>query len=135
MFKSVMNLKAPKSHVFGILSDYRTYREWMPGCVQSEVLSEEGNAADVTFTIQAMKTMTMGLKFEAQPDQYVGYRMTKGQDLKSYEGSWRLMDAADGGGTVRNGYGCRLHGSEVHDHQNGEEGHSGNQRGPGAPGG
>lgn len=100
MIKSVINLEAPRPHVFAILTDYARYRDWLPGCEQSNVLSSAGNASDTEITISSMKRMVIGLRFEAEPVQVLNFRLTKSKDLKGYSGSYRLMDAADGSGTV-----------------------------------
>lgn len=100
MIKSVINVEAPRPHVFAILSDFARYKEWLPGCVESKVVSTSGRRVDTEVTISSVKTMTMGLQFEVQPDQFMNFKMTEGKDLKAYNGSWRLMDSADGTGTV-----------------------------------
>ena len=100
MIKAVINVEAPRPHVFHVLTDYPSYRHWVPGCQQSSVLSRSGNAADVDIAVAAMKRIEMGLRFDAQPIQALSFRMVKGKDVKTYAGTYRLMDAADGKGTV-----------------------------------
>lgn len=39
MIKAVINLEAPREHVFSILIDYPRYKQWLPGCEQSDVVS------------------------------------------------------------------------------------------------
>jgi carbon monoxide dehydrogenase subunit G len=100
MIKAVINLEAPREHVFAILTDYPHYKQWLPGCEQSDVVSSSGATTDTNIVINSMKKMQLGLRFEAQPTQSLNFRMTSGKDMKSYVGSYRLMDAADGVGTV-----------------------------------
>jgi len=100
MIKAVLNVEAPREHVFAVLTDYSGYKQWLPGCEQSNVVSSSGDTADTDLVINSMKKMKMGLRFEAQPTQSLSFRMTSGKDMKSYLGSYRLMDAADGKGTV-----------------------------------
>jgi carbon monoxide dehydrogenase subunit G len=100
MIKAVINLEAPREHVFMILTDYRSYTKWLPGCEQSEIVSTSGETVDTDLVINSMKKMRLGLRFEAQPTQSLSFRMISGKDMKSYAGSYRLMDAADGKGTV-----------------------------------
>jgi hypothetical protein len=47
-----------------------------------------------------VKRVKVGMRFEAQPIQILRFRMISGRDLKSYSGSYRLTDSADGRGTV-----------------------------------
>ncbi len=100
MIKAVLNVEAPREHVFSILTDYSHYKQWLPGCESSNVVSSSGDTADTDIVINSMKKMKMGLRFEAQPTQSLNFRMTSGKDMKSYVGSYRLMDSADGKGTV-----------------------------------
>ncbi len=100
MIKSVLNVESPREHVFSILTDYPNYTKWMPGCEKHEVVSSSGSTADTNIVISSMKKMKMGLRFEAQPTQSLNFHMTSGKDLKSYIASYRLMDSADGKGTV-----------------------------------
>jgi carbon monoxide dehydrogenase subunit G len=100
MIKAVINVEAPRDHVFSILTDYPLYKKWLPGCEQSDLVSTSASTSDTQITINSMKKMTIGLRFEAQPTQSLSFRMTSGKDLKAYAGSYRLMDSADGRGTV-----------------------------------
>ena len=100
MIKAVINVAAPRPQVFGILSDYPRYKDWVPGCERCVVTSASGNTSDTEIVISSMKRIELGVRFEAQPDQLLSFRMTKGKELKAYSGTYRLMDAADGSGTV-----------------------------------
>lgn len=100
MIKAVMNLDAPRPHVFAILTDYPNYRLWIPGCQHCNVISKSGHSADTEIVISSMKRIEMGLRFEANPVQSLNFRMTKGKGVKAYSGTYRLMDSTDGRGTV-----------------------------------
>lgn len=100
MIKAVIYVSAPRPAVFSVLTNYPQYRTWLPGCEQSEVIKREGNTTDTEIVIRSMKTMRIGLRFEASQDQLLSFHMISGQDMKAYDGSYRLMDAADGDGTV-----------------------------------
>jgi uncharacterized protein YndB with AHSA1/START domain len=100
MIKTIINIDAPRPQVFRVLTDFVRYQQWLPGCENSKVLSTAGHVTETEITVRTMKTMTMGLRFEAHPEQLLEFRMTSGKDIKAYTGSYRLMDAADGRGTV-----------------------------------
>jgi ribosome-associated toxin RatA of RatAB toxin-antitoxin module len=100
MTKAVVNVPSPRPHVFSILTDYPRYKEWVPGCESSEVTGKSGAATDAQIIINGMKRMELGLRFESQGTQSINFHMISGKDLKSYTGSYRLMDSADGKGTV-----------------------------------
>ncbi len=54
----------------------------------------------VEVTLAGMKTITMGLEFDLTPTQLINFRKYSGKDVKDYVGSFRLMNASDGAGTV-----------------------------------
>jgi len=100
MIKAVINVEAPRHQVFRVLTDYPNYKEWLPGCEKSTLVSSTGSTSDTEIVVSSMKKMTLGLRFEAVPTQSLNFKMTSGKELKAYQGSYRLMDAADGKGTV-----------------------------------
>jgi ribosome-associated toxin RatA of RatAB toxin-antitoxin module len=100
MTKAVVNVPAPRPHIFSILTDYPRYKEWVPGCERSEVIGTSGAAVDAQIVINSMKRMELGLRFESQGTQSITFRMISGKNLKAYSGSYRLIDSADGKGTV-----------------------------------
>ncbi|MEZ5400190.1 MAG: SRPBCC family protein [Bryobacteraceae bacterium] len=100
MIKTVIHIESPRPFVFEVFTQYANYRHWLPGCEKSDVASANGNVTDLDLTVNSMKRMSMTLRFEANPPQVLNFSMTKGSELKAYEGSYRLMDSADGRGTV-----------------------------------
>lgn len=100
MIKAVINVEAARPQVFTILSDYAKYREWLPGCESSTVVAVNGASSDAEIVINSMKKMTLGLRFEAVPDQVLNFKMYSGKDINAYSGSYRLMDSASAQGTV-----------------------------------
>jgi carbon monoxide dehydrogenase subunit G len=100
MVKSVIQVDAPRTRVFTILTDYPRYQEWVAGCTSSTVTTKTDTTAEADIVISGMKRMTLGLRFETFPEQTINFRMVRGTDVKAYSGSYRLMDSADGKGTV-----------------------------------
>lgn len=100
MIKAVVNIEVSAQHIFNALTDYPRYKEWIPGCEKCVVTSSSGNSADTDIVVSGMKRIDMGLHFEAQPPRALSFRMTRGKDLKTYAGTYRLLDSADGKGTV-----------------------------------
>lgn len=100
MIKAVINVEAPRDQVFTILTDYPAYKSWLPGCESSVITASNGATVDTEVVVNSMKRMTLGLRFEAVPTQVLNFRMISGKDMKAYAGSYRLMDSADGQGTV-----------------------------------
>jgi|SRR5882672_321697 len=100
MVKSVIQVDAPRTRVFSILTDYPRYQEWVAGCTSSTVVNKTDTATEADVVISGMKRMTLGLRFETFAEQTINFRMVRGTDVKAYSGSYRLMDSADGKGTV-----------------------------------
>lgn len=100
MIKAVINVPAPRHQVYAVLTEYDKYEAWLPGCKEARVTAQNGSSTDAEITIASMKTMSMALRFEADGSQSLTFRLLRSSDLKGYSGSYRLMDAADGNGTV-----------------------------------
>ncbi len=100
MIKAVINVEAPRHQVYQVLTGYERYQEWLPGCEKAKVTAVNGNTTDTEIVIKSMKVMTMGLRFVSDGGQGLTFSLLSSSDLKGYSGSYRLMDAADGTGTV-----------------------------------
>jgi carbon monoxide dehydrogenase subunit G len=98
--KSVFQIDATKDRLFGIISDFNRWSEWFPGCKEAKIVSDKGNTKQVELTLASVKTITMGLEFDLTPTQLINFRKYSGKDVKDYCGSFRLMNASDGAGTV-----------------------------------
>jgi len=98
--KSVFQIDAPKERLFGIIADFERWSEWFPGCKGAKIVSDKGNNKQVEITLASVKTITMGLEFDLTPTQLINFRKYSGKDVKEYAGSFRLMNASDGAGTV-----------------------------------
>ena len=100
MTKSVFQIDATKDRLFGIIADFERWSEWFPGCKEAKIVSDKGNTKQVEITLASLKTITMGLEFDLTPTQLINFRKYSGKDVKDYCGSFRLLNASDGAGTV-----------------------------------
>jgi carbon monoxide dehydrogenase subunit G len=98
--KAVFQIDAPKDRLFGIIADFPRWSEWFPGCKEAKIVNDKGNTKQVELTLASIKTLTMGLEFDLTPTQLINFRKYSGKDVKEYAGSFRLMNASDGAGTV-----------------------------------
>jgi len=98
--KSVFQIDAPKGRIFEIIADFNRWGEWFPTCKEAKIVTEKGTTLQVEITLASMKTITMGLEFDLTPTQLINFRKYSGKDVKDYVGSFRLMNASDGAGTV-----------------------------------
>ena len=99
MIKTALSIRAPRRQVFAVLTDYPRYTEWLPGCEQCRIVSIKGLSVDIEIALNSFKSR-LGMRFDAEPVQAIGFRTTSSKDLKTYAGSYRLMDSADGKETV-----------------------------------
>src|SRR5262245_53521045 len=100
MIKSVLHLAHPRDQVYDVLANFGEYQHWFPGCTRSKVVASDGNRTDIATTVGGMKTVHMEVRFEEEPCERIRFNMTKGKDFKTYAGEHRLLDAANGQGTV-----------------------------------
>jgi len=100
MVKSVAQIDSDRSIVFAILTDFASYPQWVPGCESCVVKSAAGKTSTVEITLNSMKKIVLGLKFDAEADQLLKFELVSSKDVKAYAGSYKLMNASDGNGTV-----------------------------------
>jgi carbon monoxide dehydrogenase subunit G len=101
MTKSVFQIDATRERIFGIIADFNRWNEWFPGCKDAKIVSGDGTSnLKVDLTLASVKTISMGLEFDLTPTQLINFRKFSGKDVKEYAGSFRLMNASDGAGTV-----------------------------------
>src|SRR5579863_2320899 len=100
MVKSVAQVDTARSIVFGILTDFGSYPQWVPGCERSQVISTSGNTSTTEIVLNSMKKITLRLRFDAAPDQLLKFELVSCPDVKAYSGSYKLMNASSGSGTV-----------------------------------
>jgi coenzyme Q-binding protein COQ10 len=98
--KSVFQIDAPKDRLFEIIADFNRWSEWFPSCREAKIVTDKGSSLQVEITLASVKTITMGLEFDLTPTQLINFRKYSGKDVKEYAGSFRLMNASDGAGTV-----------------------------------
>ncbi len=96
----MFQIDAPRDRLYGIISDFDRWSEWFPGCKEAKIVTDKGNSKQVEITLASVKTITMGLEFDLTPTQLINFRKYSGKDVKDYMGSFRLMNASDGAGTV-----------------------------------
>ena len=100
MIRAVINVDSPLPHVFQVFNDFPRYKDWIPGCERCTVTAQNGSITDTEIVINSMKRIELGLRFESVPPNALHFKMTRGKDIKAYSGTYLLMHATDGNGTV-----------------------------------
>ncbi len=86
---------APPDEVKAAVSDYASYKEWMPQLTRSDVVSRKGGAAEVAFTLSFRfsvfsKSLDYTLRYKAKGDDRIEWERVSGDFAESY-GAWSWM--------------------------------------------
>ena len=100
MVKVVTQLDSVRPVIYAALADVANYPTWVPGCEKVLVTSVSGSIINCEVTLNNMKRVTLGIKYECEQDVVIRFEMTSGTDVKAYFGSYRLMNSAGDQGTV-----------------------------------
>jgi hypothetical protein len=98
MIRKTIYIPVSRERLFSVLMAFDKYPEWTPGFERCAVLSTDGPATIVEMVVKAARRIR--LRYDAQPCELLEFRMTGGNDVKTYSGMYRLAAAADGKGTV-----------------------------------
>lgn len=93
-----VEIDAPKSECYAIISDLPSTPEWQESMISIDVLEtdSEGRASLVEIKSDGkVKEISSRIAFEYQPEDGMTWDQKKG-DLKSLIGSWKLEDLGDG---------------------------------------
>jgi ribosome-associated toxin RatA of RatAB toxin-antitoxin module len=99
MAKAVTQINQDRALIFSCLTDFASYPTWFPGCEGCKVQSSEGTIWTIEIVLNSMKRVNLVLRYDAAPDQLLKFEMVSGE-LKGYTGSYKLMNATEGSGTV-----------------------------------
>lgn len=100
MIRKTIYIPVSRERLFPILMAFDKYPEWTPGFERCTVLSTNGPATTVEMVVKAARRIRLEVRYDAQPCESLEFRMTGGNDVKTYSGMYRLAPAADGKGTV-----------------------------------
>ncbi len=95
---STVEVDAPTSRCYEIISDLENSPKWQESMVSCEVLNtdSEGRAELVEIKSDAkVRTVTSRIAFDYQPETGMTWEQKKG-DMKWLTGSWALEDLGDG---------------------------------------
>jgi uncharacterized membrane protein len=96
-----IEISAPPSVVFAVLTDLPTYPEWITAMrsVRVKAQTEDGLAALATFEVDAMvKVISYDLEYEYDVPHRISWTALPGADITEMEGSYELSEL-EGGST------------------------------------
>lgn len=92
-----VEIDAPKSECYAIISDLATTPEWQESMISLDVLETDSEGRATLVDIKSdgkVKEITSRLSFEYQPEDGMTWDQKNG-DLKWLKGSWKLEDLGD----------------------------------------
>ncbi|MDH3744377.1 MAG: SRPBCC family protein [Acidobacteriota bacterium] len=93
-------IKVAPSQAFAVLSDYASYRDWMPDVLESRLLASEGDVAVAEFFVPEVGPSKFVLEFiESSPD-WLKYQQVDRYRHAGLSGRWDLEEADGGAGVV-----------------------------------
>jgi coenzyme Q-binding protein COQ10 len=87
-------IHAPISRVFGVITDYERYPEFLPEMKEVRVLSRNDGVAVVRFELELIMRVSYTLRLEELPPNTVRWTLEDAKMLAENNGTWRLT--ADG---------------------------------------
>jgi ribosome-associated toxin RatA of RatAB toxin-antitoxin module len=103
--ESSIVIDAAPSAVMAVIADLGSYPQWSDGIIAVEVLSvyeDDGRPADARFQVESgLIKDTYELEYDWDGDSSVSWTLTKGDLLKSMDGSYTLSENGDGTTTVQ----------------------------------
>jgi ribosome-associated toxin RatA of RatAB toxin-antitoxin module len=94
-FLESIAIKAPVETVYATITDFEHYPKIFPDVKAVEVLAHTKTHAEVTFRVEAMKTIHYTLDFKLHPPHDIAWSLVKGDLMKSNDGSWTLSSLGD----------------------------------------
>jgi ribosome-associated toxin RatA of RatAB toxin-antitoxin module len=94
-----IRIAAPIDRVWGVITDYGRYPEFLPGVVACRVVSAAGGERHVEYEVDfAIRRVRYVLAHREEPPRRVTWSLVSGDLLARSDGSWEL--AEDAGGTL-----------------------------------
>ena len=103
-FQSI-TISAPMDRVYSIASDFERYPEWAKDVKEATVRSrdDEGRPTEVEFRASALGRSThytLAYDYTAAPE-VLGWKMLRGDIMRSIDGAYNFSDNGNGGVDVR----------------------------------
>lgn len=91
-----IEIKASPKKCYEVIADYESYKEFLPDLKNVIVKNHKGDAAEVTYEISVIKTISYTLKMKGTPHSKVEWSFVKGDIMKDNHGYWELEEIKKG---------------------------------------
>jgi len=93
--KSIV-INAPMEKIYALITDYASYKDFIPEVRAVQVLEQQGNEATVQYEAEIIKKIKYTLRHVGAPPNRLTWSFVKGDFMKDNKGSWELVDQGDG---------------------------------------
>ena len=83
-------IKAPIEEVFGVISDFESYPDFLNEIVAAKVVKKGKSNAEVDFTAQIVSRINYTLDMRLSPPGRIDWSLVKGDFMEGNDGSWAL---------------------------------------------
>lgn len=87
---------APIESFYKVLTDYESYPEFMDGCDEVEIITNDDGNAEVRYSLNVIKKFEYTLEMTVNKPTLVEWSFVEGDIFKKNNGAWRLEDLGDG---------------------------------------
>lgn len=88
-------INAPIEAVFGVITDYESYPEFLSETKDARIIESEGGSKLVEFEIDLIKRITYRLKIDETPTREVRWSLESGDIFKKNSGAWDLETSGE----------------------------------------
>ena len=92
-----ISIQAPINHVFGVITDYERYCEFLPEIKHVEILSTVENRSIVRFELEIVMRLSYSLELKQESPHSVEWTLHQAKMMSSNIGSWKLTEDGSGG--------------------------------------
>ena len=94
---------APIEKIFDVLTDYKSYSDFVVGVDEIEVLSQDENSARVKYSLNIIKKVSYIISMKQSRPTAIEWSLESGDLFKQNDGSWLLKDLENGSTEVTYG--------------------------------
>lgn len=94
--KRTIIINTPPDVLFGVITDYEKYPEFLSEVDKIEVISKTGNSTRVRYTVSLLKKVQYTIDLVATPNTSVRWTLVESGLMRSNVGGWALRDLGDG---------------------------------------
>ena len=89
-------IDAPMEKVFGVISDYQRYPEFLSEVKQVRTSDRRGAEVSVHYQVDVVKTIRYTLRMKEERPSRISWSFVEGELMRDNRGSWVLEPAGEG---------------------------------------